>query len=151
MLLQLEGRKYTFPQEFFDRISYFFFSESRSQDEPPSFHPLILEHVGNIYDSISSASRGPWDIPSLSRNVEGLYEIFSDNKLTDLAESNDMGRAIRSQLQSFLRWAVSYGHAGPTIVPTMQILGREVTLGRLRDAIALLEKPNQESRTSARI
>ena len=45
-----------------------------------------------------------------------------------------------AQVQSFLRWAVSYGHSGPGMAHTMVILGRTVTLERIKCAIEMLAR-----------
>lgn len=148
MLLKIEANKYTFPKEFSDRISYFFFSESRKQDDRLPFHPLILEHLEKINDSFTEVSRGHWEIPRLTQAMGDLHEFLGSSQKIDAADPKGTARTIRSQLQTFMRWAVSYGHPGPSIVQTMQILGRDVTVGRLAEATALLKDSIQRDGAS---
>ena len=145
MLLQLEAKKYAFPRDFLNHISYFFFSETRKKDYQRPFNSLVLDHLREINDCFNNIPPEQWSISSLNQVIEALNEILSNCREADSAESNDMGKAIKSQLQAFLRWSVSYGHPGPTIAQTMEILGRDVTIGRLRDAIVSLKNPIQES------
>ena len=137
-LLRLEIKQYTFPRDFFDRISYFFFPQSRVKTDELQIHPLIIGHLDEIKDSFSRISSDHWNALCLAQAIEQLTEILSQRKDVDSAATNGLKRTPKAHLQSFLRWAVSYGHPGPTIAQTMEILGRGVTLERLEDAAASL-------------
>lgn len=76
--------------------------------------------------------------------MEDLFEFLQSNVVPDPADSTHTGKTVKSQLQTFMRWAVSYGHPGPSIVQTMQILGRDITVERLADAVASHENHNEK-------
>ena len=143
-LLQVEAKKYTFPQDLANRISYFFFSEPREHNHDEAVPPLILKHLGIISDSFANVTSRQWDITSLSKVMEDLFESLHSNVVLNPADPKHAGKTVKSQLQTFMRWAVSYGHPGPSIVQTMQILGRDITIERLGDAVASLEHPNEK-------
>ena len=142
--MHLEARKYTFPQEFFDRNSYFFYPESR-QENYQHIHWLVLEHLSEIKDTFTHIPSEDWNLVSLDQKLAELNGLLGKVGRAESAEHNELRKTIKSQLQTFLRWAVSYGRSGPTITQTMEMLGRDVTLKRLQDAVASLEKPMHKS------
>lgn len=60
----------------------------------------------------------------------------------------DLAKASRSSVQHFLRWALTGGRPGPTLMLTMSILGRDVSLKRIEDAATALEKMTFEANDS---
>lgn len=58
----------------------------------------------------------------------------------------DLAKASRASVQHFLRWALTGGRPGPTLVLTMSILGRDVSLKRIEDAATALKKMTFEAK-----
>lgn len=63
---------------------------------------------------------------------------LSTKRGQDSDQSVDLAKASRASVQHFLRWALTGGRPGPTLMLTMTILGRDVSLKRIEDAAAAL-------------
>ena len=66
---------------------------------------------------------------------ENLLAKYGNKSILDF---DDLAKTSRNALQNFMRWALVGGRPGPTIVVTMVLLGRDISLRRIEDAAALL-------------
>ena len=63
-VLWLEARKYTYPPEFVDHYSYFFYNKSHDELETRS-EPL-LEHISDIENRFSKISSDHWNADNVN-------------------------------------------------------------------------------------
>ncbi|PWY88972.1 glutamyl-tRNA synthetase [Aspergillus heteromorphus CBS 117.55] len=98
----------------------------RSPNLGPPTHWTLETHRANItaYDG-SSSSSSTTTAPSETTNLSA-DEALQAKKTAD--------KAFKKELYHYLRWALSAGAPGPGIPETMQILGREETIRRVREA-----------------
>lgn len=100
----------------------------------------MTEKIGTIVDHFREISPEQWNEPSLREAFEKLADGLSAQWDNGSDQTIDLVKASRASVQQFLRWALTGGRPGPTLMLTMSILGRDVSLKRIEDAAAVLEK-----------
>lgn len=131
ILLRSGAAKYTTPQAFFDQHIYFFRPVSRPPLDSkidPLVLALICDHLDAVNLHISQVSTERWTEQVIRDVIEKLCHDFSTSGLAGLSEA-------RGAVNLYLRWATIGGNPGPGIGLTMEILGREVTVQRLEEAV----------------
>lgn len=110
---------------------------------------MLTESVGSIIDHFGEILPRQWDEPVLREAFENMASTLSTKWGQDSDHSVDLAKAFRASVQRFLRWALTGGRPGPTLMRTMSILGRDVSLKRISDAAAVLEKMGFEANDSS--
>ena len=87
-----------------------------------------------------------WNEPNLKETLETIALILSKKWGHVSNERIDLAKASRASVQHFLRWALTGGRPGPNLMLTMDILGRDVSLKRIEDAVMALEKMTPEAK-----
>ena len=121
--------------EFCRRNSYFF---SSVNDYSNIDNAKVTVGTGStdkslLINGLSDISEDSWSKDSLSTLLLKTCESIS-LKMKDLESGNTNETALREskrEIQLFLRAAIAKGRHGPSIVSTMEILGREACLKRL--------------------
>ena len=151
-ILRLDAQRYTTPQDFLQRNSYFFCPLIRSDYIPISnsvkenFPDNILSYMRSQFVGIPvdawTASRLKETLGSIKGSMwETLTQSGEEKSNDNVAEQKSTGKS----LIHYLRWAISGGCNGPGIPDTMALLGRDVSLERLEEASVLLD--NQRSKS----
>jgi glutamyl-tRNA synthetase len=109
-------------------------------------------HSVPIYDLVKSARQietvppETWNSSALGDKISEVTRTSSDMRVQELNEQDEDKKSTlirRTQKEwnkafhHYLRWAVAEGKEGPPIGQVMEILGRDISLGRLREAAAL--------------
>lgn len=113
----------------------------------PSHHSRSIIHgvpilkLAEAAETISQVPNESWNTTPLHNAIFQLVismtEVgaLSDNHLKAGQTALDLDqRGYSKALYSYLRWALAGGMPGPGVADIMTILGRRVTLSRLRDA-----------------
>ena len=74
-----------------------------------------------------------WSAENLRKPFESLIDKIAKKSHDDQAQSESDLRALKNDVQHFLRWALTGGRPGPTLLVTMELLGKEVSLSRIRE------------------
>ncbi|CAD6589288.1 MAG: Glutamate--tRNA ligase mitochondrial [Alectoria sarmentosa] len=143
-LLNADAKKYTTPSEFVERNSQFFFFEPREKYHRGASDSILTENIGTIIDHFREILPEQWDEPSLREAFENMADNLSTKWGQDSNQSVNLAKASRASVQHFLRWALTGGRPGPTLMFTMSILGRNVSLRRIEDAAAVLDNMTLE-------
>ena len=138
--MNADAKNFTTPREFVARNSYFFFLEPRDKYTYGPSDSLLTEKIGTIVDHFREILPEQWNEPSLRQAFEKLADGLSAQWDNGSDQTIDLVKASRASVQQFLRWALTGGRPGPTLMLTMSILGRDVSLKRIEDAAAVLEK-----------
>lgn len=105
---------------------------------------MLTENTGTIMDHFREILPEQWDEPSLREAFENMADNISTKWGQDSGQSVNLAKASRASVQHFLRWALTGGRPGPTLMFTMSILGRNVSLRRIEDAAAVLDNMTLE-------
>ena len=128
-LLKVDAINYTTPQEFFNRNSPFLCYEpilgkdmqhDIFTDDTMS---IIIEHL----EAVQSTS---W----CETNLKAACEVLVDRISPDWESGLDQTKRCRSAVQRFLRGALMGGRPGPVMMVTMELLGRDESLRRIKAA-----------------
>lgn len=137
VLLRKRAAIYTTPQVFFDNHIYLFRPVSRPPLDSKTDH-WVLGLLSNRLDAInlhiSQVSMEKWTESVIGDVIKKLNDDISTTKLpgTELAGSKEVQKSINK----YLRWAITGGRSGPGNLLVMELLGREVTMKKLDEAIA---------------
>lgn len=102
-----------------------------------------------IIDQFQKVLPEEWDEQNLKEAFENMVVTLSTKLGQDFNEIIDPAKTSRDSVQHFLRWALTGGRSGPTLMLTMSILGRDVSLKRIEDAASVLEKMVFEANESS--
>lgn len=138
-LLNVDAKNYTTPLQFVERNAHFFFIEPRDKYRHGPNDAGLTENTGRIADHLKASLPEQWDELSLREAFDNMANTLS----TESGPNSE--KASRASVQHFLRWALTGGRPGPTLILTMSILGRDVSLKRIEDATAVLEKMGFEA------
>ena len=133
------------PREFVERNSYFFFFSSREEYTPGPSDGILTENTSAIIGHFRRILPEHWDEPNLREVFENMAATLSTRWAQDSNQTVDLAKAFRASVQHFLRWALTGGRPGPTLMLTMNILGRDVSLKRIEDAAVVLKKMTLEA------
>ena len=104
----------------------------------PSYD-IVTENTGTIVHHFRDILPEQWDEASVREAFEKLAVVLSRKWTHGSNEEVDLAKTSRASAQHFLRWALTGGRPGPSIMLTMSILGRDVSLRRIEDAATVLE------------
>jgi len=136
-VLRLDAANYTTAREFFERNSNFFFSEPRQEYKRHADDRVIRKNLSVINKAFVDVPSEQWDEAHLKQAFHELVEDLSNKLDNDYApDFDDPTKGFRIPLQRFLRWALVGGRPGVTLMATMVLLGRDVSLQRIEDAVA---------------
>ncbi|KAI4134379.1 MAG: hypothetical protein LQ347_001580 [Umbilicaria vellea] len=131
-ILRLDAKHYSTPREFLQRSSYFFHPVNRGKfDQAWKIAPA------SAFSSIPSIG---WTIPNLKKAIHdivasGCASIQETSGMEAQGERNEsQKKEVNRAVNQYLRWAIAGGSSGPGIAETLVLLGRDVTLQRLKDA-----------------
>lgn len=133
-LLRLDAANYTIPREFFKRNSQLFCSEARKDYRSRPDDPLLKDRMDQIEGVFSAVTYEEWEETNLKQASENLVENLRGD--WEMIESKDPARDCRNALNRFLRWALTGGRPGLTVMSTMALLGRDEAIRRIEDAAA---------------
>lgn len=148
-LLNVDAMNYTTPSNFVERHSQFFFLERREEYQHRSNDVMLSENFSKIIDRFRKVLPEQWGEPSLREALENVVNTLSMKWGQDLNQIMDLEKATRASVQHFLRWALTGGRPGPTLMLTMSILGRDASLKRIEEAAAVLERKTFEANNSS--
>ena len=158
LLLQLSQNRYIIPSNFFAEHFYFFrdpttsdYTSIKSEKSPAAAYRTIClrssqpeidncltiinkpENLHQIYDLHHCYPPGEWNAKSLKDLAASIGGQIADE------HSKDASKA-QAAVNTYLRWAISSARQGPGMAETMELLGQEVCVNRLRSADALMRK-----------
>ena len=137
-LLRLDAKNYESAQQFFDRLSYFFFRESHPEFLKKDSCQTVLSSLKLIRDGFATITDQAWDEAELHQSLEKLRDRLVQQE-QDTSGGNrtldDCKASISRDIHRVMRWIISFNRPGPGYVWTMATLGREESLERLDDAI----------------
>lgn len=146
--MKADAVNYTTPSAFVERNSDFFFLKLRESYTRRPSDRVLTENTGTIINHFREILPEQWDEPSLRKAFERMADTLSKKWGQGYNQRVDLAKASRSSVQHFLRWALTGGRPGPTLMLTMSILGRDVSLKRIEDAATALEKMTFEANDS---
>lgn len=95
---------------------------------------LLKDSMDQIEEVLSAVTYEKWVETNLKQASENLVENLRAN--WEMIESKDPARDCRNALNRFLRWALTGGRPGLTVMSTMALLGRDEAVRRIEDAAA---------------
>lgn len=108
----------------------------------------MTEHIATIIDHFREILPEQWNHSCLKEALENIANTLPMKQSHNSSQINDLAKASRASVQQFLRWALTGGRPGPTLILTMSILGRDASLTRIEDAAAVLEQMTSEGNDS---
>ena len=139
-MIKADAINYTTPTEFVERNSYFFFHKRREKYVRGLGDEILIENASTVTDNLRRLSPEQWNEPNLKTTIEKMALILSTKWGQCSDQKVDPAKASRASVQYFLRWALTGGRPGPTLMLAMNILGRDASLKRIEDALMALEK-----------
>ena len=142
--MNVDAKNFTSTPEFIERNSHFFFIGPQPRYKSGPGDSILTENTAIITDHFQKILPEQWGEASLGEafdNIAGMLSVklgWSSDQILDLA------KASRVSVQYYLRWALTGGRPGPTLMTTMSILGRDVSLKRIKDAAAVLKRMELE-------
>ena len=137
-LLQTTAGQYRTPQDFFERNLYFF----RTPAWPKPVNEASSDpqdkrdrYVVNALQQLSQIPPDRWNEVELKESLH--MTVLSVSK--QLSEPLTEETRVRHHIFRVLRTILLAGRAGPALVDTMLLLGRDVTLKRVKAAAADLD------------
>lgn len=133
-LLRLDAVNYTVPKEFFERNSHFFCSEARKEYSSRPHDSLLKHSVDQFEGCFSAITSEEWKEENLTQASEHLVEILHAD--WEKYDSKVAVKDCRNAVNRFLRWALTGGRSGLTVMSIMALLGRDEAIRRIEDAAA---------------
>ena len=109
---------------------------------------MLTENTGTIIHHFREILPEQWDQTSVREAFEKMDVALSTKWTHGSNEQVDLAKNSRASAQHFLRWALTGGRPGPSLMLTMSILGRDVSLRRIEDAATLLKNMTFEANDS---
>ncbi|KAH0538399.1 hypothetical protein FGG08_004999 [Glutinoglossum americanum] len=150
-ILKADSVNFTTPEDFWKRNSYFFAPIIIDQ-YPIRYSNGKMVHSVPVYDLVQCARQFeniPLQIWNSSAIKGKILEMAATSSGTSGLESMECGKDKESTsikrtqkewskaFHHYLRWAIAEGKEGPSIGQVMEILGRDISLKRLKEAAAL--------------
>ena len=137
VLLQADAANYTTPGEFFEHNMHFFSIQPRRQYTPGPNDSLLVKSIDILSIRFEEVSIAQWDETSLRQIFDSAVDEMSKEwaAMDPEHSTSDVG-SCKGAVQHFLRWALTGGNPGPGLMLSMSLLGRTVSLSRVRDATA---------------
>lgn len=145
-LLRVDAGNYTTPQEFFERNYQFLCFDPPKEYSPVLNEDTLIYHLGIIVNHFGTVSSAQWEEEHLKRAYEELIDDFSHAWGDYLDKPIDRSKACKNSVQHFLRLTLMGGRPGPVLMLTMELLGREESLRRMKSgAIWFQEEAEKEN------
>ena len=132
-LLAVQPQFYTSPREFFERYAVLFCTMPRKEWHVPPIDRLSLGQAEKIRAVLIAIPERIWTLGSLSEAMKGLTSYFSGTG-TGNGEGKSGQGSLLNQSFHYMRWALTGGRPGPSLIDTMVLMGRDVTLQRFESA-----------------
>ena len=132
-MLHIKSLSYLNPQQFVQNLG-FLFKELNAQTR--NIADMKVVDV-SLYKDLRTAASTLSFVPEEHWEKETLRNHLHQIKL-EQADPADTKAATKS-MYKFLRWALLGGAPGPDLPSTMEILGRDVSLARIKEAVQLLQ------------
>ncbi len=151
----MDAKNFSTVEDFYQRNAYFFKPVSHDQLKPEyglndSIHGTPIVQLIEAAGLISHIDTECWTSIPLQTKISEITKSFTSpdisvdeqslNLETNAAHASP--RAFSKALHSFLRWALAGGMPGPGIADLMAILGRNVTLDRVKAAADVVRERN---------
>ena len=152
-LLKTEARQYTTPEAFFERFRYFFvLSTDDLQKSRPQKHSDVDGGevvIAAMIQGLEELPTDQWNASELNSKigtvVERIKEQGTPQTYQCTTDQLQNPKTMIVAIMHMIRWALLASPKGPPMCNTMALLGRNVTLQRLRIAESIL----QQARNSA--
>ncbi|KAH0565145.1 hypothetical protein GP486_001457 [Trichoglossum hirsutum] len=149
-ILRADAENFTTPEEFWKRNSYFFTSIIIGQypvrySDGRRVHSVPVNDLAKCARQFETMPPETWNSSTLKDKISEVITTSSEMSVQELneqgADKSALAKRTRKEwnkaFHHYLRWAVAEGKEGPPIGQVMEILGRDISLGRLREAAAL--------------
>ena len=149
-LVNVDAKNFTSTSEFIERNSHFFFIKPQERYKSGPGDRVLTENTATITDHFQKILPEQWGEASLGEAFDNIAGMLSVKPGWSSDQTLDLAKASKVSVQHYLRWALTGGRPGPTLMATMSILGRDVSLKRIEDAAAALERMKiEENKRSA--
>ena len=138
-LLLVDAANYITPQGFFERNAHFF---CRKTERPYARRPddyLLKRDICVIERQFQEIPVERWNEDSLKKVFDCVIDEMWKAWEVDRDRDSSRMRECRNAIQHFLRWALVGGSPGPALIFSMSLLGRDVSLARIKDATAAFQ------------
>ena len=150
-LLKLEAREYTTPEAFFERFRYFFVLSSEDlQKSRPQKRSDVDEGevaIATMVQGLEELSTDQWNASELKDKIGTVVERIREKSTPQTYQSNtdqlQNAKTMTAAIMHAMRWALLASPRGPPMGNTMELLGRNVTLQRLRVAKSILQQARE--------
>ena len=129
-LLQATASQYSTPQSFFERNLYFFRTPARPVWADRDSHETREQSVADALQRFSQIPQEHWNETELKKCFHAIVESVS----TQSSQFSDSETRARHDVSRVLRTILLAGNSGPALVDTMLLLGRDLTLKRVKAA-----------------
>ena len=147
-MLKADAINFTTPFEFVKRNYDFFFPKPREKYTRRPSYERLTENTGIIIHHFREILPEQWDEASVREAFEKMAVVLSKKWTHESNEEVDLAKTSKASAQHFLRWALTGGRPGPSLMLTMSILGRDVSLRRVEEAATVLENMTSEANDS---
>ena len=146
-LLSSEAIHYTSADAFFERNRHFFGLSSaelqRSQPQEASEARVDELAIATAVQDIADISADHWKVSYLKDKMATIIDEIGKKQLTAMESSNNestqKSKIASNAVMRWLRWALLASRPGPAMYNTMELLGRDVTLRRLKAAKDIMQ------------
>ena len=142
--MNVDAKNFTSTSEFVERNSYFLFIKPQERYKSGPGDRAVTENTAIITDHFQKILPEHWGEASLGEAFDNIAGMLSVKPGWSSDQNLDLVKASRVSVQYYLRWALTGGRPGPTLMATMSILGRDVSLKRIQDAAAVLKRMELE-------
>ena len=150
--MNIDAKNFTSTSEFIERNSHFFFMKPQERYKSGPGDRVLTENTAIITDHFQNVLPEQWGEASLGEAIDNIAGMLSVKPGWSSDQILDLAKASRASVQHYLRWALTGGRPGPTLMATMSILGRDVSLKRIEDAAAVLKRMElEENRRPAQV
>lgn len=142
--MNVDAKNFTSISEFIERNSHFFFIKPQERYKSGPGDSILTENTAIITDHFRKILPEQWGEASLGEAFDNIAGMLCVKPGWNSDQTLDLAKASRVSMQYYLRWALTGGRPGPTLMATMSILGRDVSLKRIEDAAAMLKRTKLE-------
>lgn len=144
-LLRADAKSYTNASEFLSRNFPFFIwklmRDSFEYKDPTSVVDVPLKTLHTAAAALTLTPASHWTIENHKANIA---MTLAPGSVSDAAAPSEKEKAFRKELYHYLRWALSAGQPGPGIPETLEILGRDESVRRIKEAREMSLKSSNE-------
>ncbi|KAI9765754.1 MAG: Glutamate--tRNA ligase mitochondrial [Geoglossum simile] len=152
-ILRADSENFTTSEDFWERNSYFFVPivishYSTRRDKGKIIHSVPVRDLVQCARQIEAIPLESWNSSTIKGRISEVVAASSKIKCLESNEQdeekfsgliNRTQKELNTALHHYLRWAIAEGKQGLAIGEAMAILGRDISLGRLREAAALAD------------